>query len=75
MKQHKRARTRERGDGHAPHLVQGIANADVTLWLAISTAVESLSLDEVELKEVGVDGDALMDITAYFRLHSLVSSQ
>jgi hypothetical protein len=34
------------------------------IWLAISTAVESLSWDEVELKEVGVEGDALMDITA-----------
>ena len=41
MKQHEtRPRPRKREDGHSPHLVQGIANADVTLWLAISTAVE-----------------------------------
>ena len=36
-----------------PVLVQGIASADAALWLAISTAVESLSWDEVELNEVG----------------------
>jgi hypothetical protein len=32
--------------------VQGIASADSTLWLAISTAVESLSWEEVALHEV-----------------------
>jgi hypothetical protein len=32
--------------------VQGIASADSTLWLAISTAVESLSWEEVALNEV-----------------------
>jgi hypothetical protein len=32
--------------------LQGIASADSTLWLAISTAVESLSWEEVALNEV-----------------------
>jgi hypothetical protein len=36
---------------------------DATVWLAISTAVESLSWDEVELNEVGVRG-APMVVTA-----------
>jgi hypothetical protein len=65
MKQHgTRPRPRERADRNEPHLVQGIANTDVTLWLAISTAVESLSWDEVELNEVGVERGARMAITA-----------
>jgi hypothetical protein len=60
MKRHgTRPRTRELADRKEPHLVQGIANADVTLWLAISTAVECLSWDEVELKEAGVERGTL----------------
>jgi hypothetical protein len=42
---------------------QGVASVDATVWLAISTAVESLSWDEVELNEVGVRG-APMVVTA-----------
>lgn len=45
-------------------LAQGIASADAALWLAISTVVESLSWDEVELNEVGVERTPLMAITA-----------
>jgi hypothetical protein len=43
---------------------QGIASVDATLWLAISTAVESLSWEEVELNEVGARRSAGMSITA-----------
>jgi hypothetical protein len=46
-----------------PVLVQGIASADAALWLAISTAVESLSWDEVELNEVGVERSRLTVVT------------
>jgi hypothetical protein len=44
-------------------VVQDIASADAALWLAISTAVESLSWDDVELNEVGVDRNPLMALT------------
>lgn len=33
---------------------RGIASADMALWEAITTAVESLSWDHVEMNEVGV---------------------
>jgi hypothetical protein len=34
---------------------QGIASADMALWEAISTAVESLSWDNVQMNEVGAE--------------------
>ena len=59
MKQHGIPRhTREIADRNAPPLVRGIANTDVTLWLAITTSVESLSWDEVELNEVAPERSA-----------------
>jgi hypothetical protein len=53
MKQHgTRSNARGLADRNKLPPAQGIANADVTLWLAISTAVESLSWEEVVLNEV-----------------------
>jgi hypothetical protein len=34
---------------------QGIASADMALWEAISTAVESLSWDNMQMNELGVE--------------------
>jgi hypothetical protein len=44
--------------------VQGSANADATLWMAISTAVESLSWEEVALHEVFPERSAHKAVTA-----------
>jgi hypothetical protein len=64
MKQHGiRPNTRELADRNKPPLVRGIANADVTLWLAISTAVEALSWDEVVLNEVSPERSAYEGLT------------
>jgi hypothetical protein len=49
-----RSKTRVLASRNQLPLVQGIANADLTLWLAISTAVESLSWEEVALNEIVV---------------------
>ena len=64
MKQHGvRPNTRELADRNTPPVVRGIANADVTLWLAISTAVEALSWDEVVLNEVSSERSAYEGLT------------
>ena len=45
-----------RGDPSLP--ARGIASADMALWEAITTAVEYLSWDHVEMNEVGVAWNA-----------------
>jgi hypothetical protein len=57
-----RAKKGEIRSGSEKELVQAIASADAALWLAISTAVESLSWDDVELNEVGGDRSPLMAV-------------